>query len=274
MSDSSQSPRDPSGGVGVGESDRGESEGLLKLRAVVRLQSAMRRFRDRVRVVRILRSRFEKIYDIKRSRFYYYDQITDISSWRKPRLFRKQDVQFVSPMYTPQTAAETVQKHMRRYMALMRVRLLYQSRVSAVPDARTGGTYYYNSYEGQAMWELPKFMKGRLNHKRRADRRPGDSESESDGGSGNESDSEAEKLRRKMARKMPRSKIQLLVDAAEDDWASKEIHMDLSGFQSAYISSRIYDVAALHTLNLENNKITKLSDQISYLSKYVSIYRA
>ena len=54
-------------------------------------------------------------------------------------------------MFTPETGAEMIQKHMRRYMALMRVRLLYQSRVSAVPDARTGGTYYYNSYEGQAM---------------------------------------------------------------------------------------------------------------------------
>jgi hypothetical protein len=64
-----------------------------------------------------------------------------------------------------------------------------------------------------------------------------------------------------------RSKIQLLMDTAEDDWANKELHLDLSGFQSAYISSRLYDLSCLHTLNLENNRITKLSDQLSYLSK-------
>lgn len=58
------------------------------------------------------------------------------------------------------------------------------------------------------------------------------------------------------------------MDAAEDDWTNKEIHLDLSGFQAEYISSRLYDLAALHTLNLENNRITKLSDQFSYISKY------
>jgi Leucine-rich repeat (LRR) protein len=57
------------------------------------------------------------------------------------------------------------------------------------------------------------------------------------------------------------------MDTAEDDWSNKEIHLDLSGFQSSYITSRIYDLAALHTLNLSNNRITKLSDQLSYLNK-------
>lgn len=211
MSERDDTPRDPASTMPDGEGmegadlQKGERQTKLSFRRVVLLQSWARRFRARMKVIRMLRDRFEKIYDFKRSRFYYYDQVTDISSWRKPRLFRHHDVEFVSPMYTPDTAAEMIQKHMRRYMALIRVQLLYQSRVSAVPDARTGGTYYYNSYDGLAMWELPKFMKGKLTHKRRADRRPGDSGSDSDGeDAGNDSDSEAEKLKRKMARKYPR----------------------------------------------------------------------
>ena len=64
-----------------------------------------------------------------------------------------------------------------------------------------------------------------------------------------------------------RSKAQVLMDAAEDDWVGKEIYLDMSGLGAAYISSRLFDVSNLHTLNLENNKLKKLSDQISYLTK-------
>ena len=191
------------------EEERAEEERAEKgpsMVKIIRIQSMIRRYLNRVRTIQLLRSRYEKIYDIKRNRFYYYDTITDMSSWRKHRLFGRHDVEFISPMYTEDMAAEMIQKQMRRYMALMRVRLMYQRIVSAIPDARTSGTYYYNSELGQAMWELPKFMKGKLTHKRRADRRLGDSseeDSDGDGGSGG-SDSEAEKLRRKMARKYPR----------------------------------------------------------------------
>jgi hypothetical protein len=185
-----------------------EEAGTLSLRAAIRMQCSIRRFLCRVRVVKKLRDRVEKIYDIKRGRFYYYDTVTDMSSWSKHRLFGRHDVKFISPTYTPETAALLIQTHIRRYLARLRVRLLYQTIVTAVPDARTGGTYFYNSAIGQAMWELPKFMKGKLTHKRRADRRPGDSsgdESDGDDESSKGSDSEADKLRRKMARKFPRS---------------------------------------------------------------------
>ena len=206
MSNRSESPRESTVDPGEEFPENEETKEHMGITSIVRAQCLARRFIVRARVLKKLRARFEKIYDFKRNRFYYYDTVTDMSSWRKHRLFRKHDVEFISPMFTNETGAEIIQKHWRRYMALMRVRMMYQSRVSAVPDARTGGIYYYNSYTGEAMWELPKFMKGKLTHKRRADRRPGDSDSDSDGDgdSGNDSDSEAEKLRRKMNRKHPR----------------------------------------------------------------------
>lgn len=204
MSDS-ETPRKSNADPDDELSENEDAKENKSITSIVRAQCLARCFIARSRVLKKLRARFEKIYDFKRNRFYYYDTVTDMSSWRKHRLFRKHDIETISPMFTSDTGAEMIQKHMRRYLALMRVRMLYQSRVSAVPDARTGGIYYYNSYTGEAMWELPKFMKGKLTHKRRADRRPGDSDSDSDeDDSGNDSDSEAEKLRRKMNRKHPR----------------------------------------------------------------------
>lgn len=175
--------------------------------SIVHIQSLARRFIARCRVLVKLRDRFEKIFDFRRKRYYYYDKVTDMSSWRKHLLFFRHDVLVVSSMFTRDSAAEMIQKYIRRYLSRLRVRLLYQSIVSAVADERTGGTYYYNNSTGQTMWELPKFMRGKLTHKRRADRRPGDSTDEDSGrdGAGSDgSDSEAEKLRRKMARKYPR----------------------------------------------------------------------
>ena len=57
------------------------------------------------------------------------------------------------------------------------------------------------------------------------------------------------------------------MDAADDDWTGAEIVLDMSGLGASYISSRLWDLSNLHTLNLENNKLTKIGDQIAYLTK-------
>ena len=62
--------------------------------------------------------------------------------------------------------------------------------------------------------------------------------------------------------------MQELVDIAEDDWSNKCLQLNLSDFGARYITSRIYDISNLRTLILENNRIKKLSDQLSYLTKY------
>ncbi len=66
---------------------------------------------------------------------------------------------------------------------------------------------------------------------------------------------------------MYRSKGQLLIDNAEDDWTNKELCLDMSNLGARYVSSRIYDLSKLYSLNLENNKLRRISDQIGYLSK-------
>ncbi len=91
--------------------------------------------------------------------------------------------------------------------AHLRVRMLFQSVVSPIEDRKTGAVYYWNTVSGQAMWELPKFMNGRLNHKSRAqarkDKKDDGSDNDADEGV-SDSDSEAERLKRKMSRKYPR----------------------------------------------------------------------
>jgi hypothetical protein len=59
------------------------------------------------------------------------------------------------------------------------------------------------------------------------------------------------------------------MDAADDDWYGSEIILDMSGLGANYISSRLWDLSNLHTLNLENNKLTKIGDQIAYLTKLI-----
>ena len=61
------------------------------------LQKAVRRYIVRSRVLKIIEDRFEKIFDPKRRSYYYYDTVTDTSSWRKPPLLLTGDIQRISP---------------------------------------------------------------------------------------------------------------------------------------------------------------------------------
>ena len=59
---------------------------------IVKIQAVIRRFLARSRILRVATDRYEKIYDYKRQRFYYYDKISDTSSWFKPAIYLKNDI--------------------------------------------------------------------------------------------------------------------------------------------------------------------------------------
>ena len=49
-----------------------------------------------------LNERYEKIYDSKPEKYYYYDRLADKSSWKKPLLLLKSDIMKIAPPYVPE----------------------------------------------------------------------------------------------------------------------------------------------------------------------------
>lgn len=47
------------------------------------IQSLARRYFVRTKILQLLNERYEKIYDPKRKKYFYYDVHADISSWEK-----------------------------------------------------------------------------------------------------------------------------------------------------------------------------------------------
>jgi hypothetical protein len=143
----------------------------LSLYNVIKLQARIRVFLARRRVLKQVRARFEKIFDPRRKRFYYYDTVKDKASWLKPALLFQHDLEDIAPTFTKPEAAVHIQCLVRQYLSKLRIRLLYQEVVMQVKDDQSGYVYYYNPLAGTTLWELPSFMQGRMDHKRKPPRR-------------------------------------------------------------------------------------------------------
>lgn len=63
-----------------------------------------------------------------------------------------------------------------------------------------------------------------------------------------------------------RSKIQELVDKAEDN-VYETFELDLSDLKAPHISSRVYDLHELKTLNISKNRLGRINPNIQYLDK-------
>eukprot|EP00957_Ditylum_brightwellii_P106643 8136139-Ditylum_brightwellii.AAC.1 len=67
-------------------------------------------------------------------------------------------------------------------------------------------------------------------------------------------------------RKYPRSRMQKLVDDAEDSPDNSSLLLDLSNLGAPRVSSRIYDLGTkLISLNLSGNKLSRISPDIADL---------
>ena len=144
---------------------------------IMKMQATARRFLQRSKIYKSIAGRYEKILDPKRKRYYYYDVLKDASSWHKPRLLLKFDLE-VAPTYTTDQGALFIQKHFWRLAALRRVRKLYKEAVIATKDEKSGDTYYFNPMSGMTFWELPKFMGGKLDWKYKDKKGNGEEEDE------------------------------------------------------------------------------------------------
>ena len=76
-----------------------DEEAIITNYGAVKLQSIARMILVRSRLIKKLNERYEKIYDPRRDRYYYYDKVKDESSWGKPLLYLKSDINVISPTY-------------------------------------------------------------------------------------------------------------------------------------------------------------------------------
>jgi hypothetical protein len=183
---------------------------------IIKVQKLIRKFVAKCKMAKMIEDSYEKIYDPKRKKYFYYNRVTDISSWKKPLLLKTGDLKQIHHLYTPDQAALMVQRQFWRMKALIRVRLMFQQICTEIKDESTNGVYYYNSKTSTSFWELPSFMNGRLDYKYKDKNNQNENENNgSEGGSqGDEDsdddsdedseDSEIEREKRRLNRKYPR----------------------------------------------------------------------
>lgn len=79
--------------------ESGDDAALMTDFGATKIQSIVRMVLVRSKLLKQINARYEKIYDPKRERFYYYDRVKDESSWGKPALLLKSDIAEISPTY-------------------------------------------------------------------------------------------------------------------------------------------------------------------------------
>ena len=199
----------------------------VKKECTIKIQAHFRRILARYRIIGLISARYEKIFDPKRGRYYYYDTIRDQSSWSKPLLLRNDDIKQIAPTYTPDQAAMMIQRQLWRRYALIRTRILYKNTVVVTYDESVHANYYFNPKAERTAWDLPIFMGGKVDHgyekmlKKKVKRKKRDDESdeESDDEDEEEDDSDDDSelsdpdalQKRRQARKYPRHEMFLMI---------------------------------------------------------------
>ena len=246
------------------------------------IQSMIRRFLARRRVFHLLQSRIEKIYDPRNNLYYYYDTVTDIASWDKPLLLGDLDIHTIAQTYTDNEAALMIQRQLLRRAGLRKVRMLYQNTIIVEHDEGYGATFYFNPFTEHTSWELPAFMNERMDYKyddlplggQKTSQEVEESSESSDSPSDSDLsiDSEAAREKRRKKRRFPRSKVQILVDHAEDNARNGIEHLKLNHCcLETRLTDRIWDLTRLISLDLSNNKLKRISAKIEYLLKLTHI---
>lgn len=136
----------------------------MKISCIIRMQALARRYFSRCKVVRFINKRFEKIWDPKTDKYYYYDTKLDKSSWTKPSILLDAEIDDIAPTYLDEPAALMVQRQYRRLVALRKVQKLYKEVISEISDETTETKYYFNPRLFTTHWDLPAFMQGEYDH--------------------------------------------------------------------------------------------------------------
>ena len=139
--------------------------------AASHLQGMWRKRQARRRMQKMLASVYEKVYDEKRGKFYYYNRVTGASRWDKPKGLGSVDLdltprskavaphkppRFLAADLTDEQAASHLQGMWRSRQARRRMQKMLASVYEKVFDEKRGCAYYYNRITGEARWDKPK----------------------------------------------------------------------------------------------------------------------
>jgi Leucine-rich repeat (LRR) protein len=253
----------------------------IKSHCAIKVQAVGRGYVARVRILQLIKTRFEKIFDPRRNEYYYYDTKLDISSWEKPKLLGDSDIEEIAQTYTDEEAVVMIQRQLMRRSALRKVRMLYQKTVTATYDEGYEATYYFNPVTEHTAWELPQFMNHRIDYtyddlplggRRPRENDDSSTEEEKDEDSDLSVDSEIVRSRRREKRRYPRSKSQIIVDVAEDNARNGLRNLAVIHCGIDYrVSDRIFDLTNLVSLKLSHNSLRKLSTKVEYLVKLTEL---
>src|SRR3546814_4827451 len=111
--------------------------------AAVRVQALARRYLARARVVDLIRRQWEKSYDPRRRRYYYFDKRRGVSQWKKPKLLWSHDIRELAPVYEPPQAALLIQRHWLAWSAKQRFAVVYGRVVQQLFDEQSGCECWY-----------------------------------------------------------------------------------------------------------------------------------
>ena len=78
--------------------------------AATKIQSMARRMFARETAYQMVSEVWEKIFDPVRTRYYYYNVVTDAAIWKRPAPLMWRDLEDVAPTFTDEQAAMLVQR--------------------------------------------------------------------------------------------------------------------------------------------------------------------
>ena len=230
------------------------------INAAIVIQCFFRSYKAKKICVSKAQQIIEKIYDPKTSSYYYYNKRLHSSRWSIPLFlhYANEDIFTISPTYTREEAIILIQSCMRRRISQKHVRYILASNYEKIWNYNTK-TFNYHDKES-----------GKIIHKKS---RLWGSEDISDyyedkNGIENQCENEenASVIAAKKARKHPRSKMQKLVDQAEDTRPKKDISLHLSNLGAHRISDRVFKLeSSVITLDLSGNNLLSLSPKIRML---------
>ena len=110
---------------------------------------------------KFLRFLLEKVitrkWDPKTGKYFYLNNASKTSTWIKPRFLAPEDDigQLGIP---PDVAAEVIQRCVRRYQGLQKLRALLHAQLEKHVDPKTGQEFYVNTQNGTSSWTKPPLL--------------------------------------------------------------------------------------------------------------------
>ena len=182
--------KEEKGGEQKEEKEKAEKKApLTKEEAAVAIAQTFRRYKARKMVLALVSARFQKVWSEEHKAFFYFDQKSGRSVWKKPSLLREGDIKATprsealsaglpveardeeegrskanekteTVAEREKRAATLISRVFRRYKARKLVLAIIAARWEKVWDPESSSFFYYDSKEGNSSWERPALLRG------------------------------------------------------------------------------------------------------------------